>query len=265
MGINTETVRFLSSSRGEYPRVLTLGAQSIYAPEPEIRRIALRTGREYRGALWPTLGATLVEALDVSGYEGAEKVHDLNYSVPESWHASYDAVCDFGTLEHVFNTVAALKNCLQMVAVGGKFFSETPANNFFGHGFVQLGPEFFSSVLVPENGFRLDRLRVVEFGPVRKWHSVVGLSPTSTNMWPASVLVEATRTELRPIFASFPQQRRYAELEWVHGAPQPRHLLRLRGWVKNRFPGVATALDSVVVPFRDWSFRNPAFRRERKP
>ena len=56
-------------------------------------------------------------------------------------------------MEHVFNFPIAIRNCMEMVSVGGHLMLITPANNFFGHGFYQFSPELFYSLLSQDNGY----------------------------------------------------------------------------------------------------------------
>ena len=100
------------------------------------------------------LGAKETISIDASAYEGASLVHDMNLPIGDDLKRRFSVVIDGGTLEHVFNFPVAIKNCMQMVDVGGHFFVHTMANNFMGHGFYQFSPELFYRVFSPENGFR---------------------------------------------------------------------------------------------------------------
>lgn len=101
------------------------------------------------------LGANHVNSMDVSAYEGASILHNLNQPVPEHLRLSFDMVYDGGTLEHVFDYPEALRNALSMVKEGGWFLSITPSNMWCGHGFYQLGPDVFRTILTAANGFEL--------------------------------------------------------------------------------------------------------------
>ncbi|MDR1149764.1 MAG: class I SAM-dependent methyltransferase, partial [Spirochaetaceae bacterium] len=80
-------------------------------------------------------GAVTVDSIDYSDYEGASIVHDMNLPVPGHLKEKYDCVWDGGALEHVFNYPTAIKNCMDMVKIGGHLILETPCNNQCGHGF----------------------------------------------------------------------------------------------------------------------------------
>jgi hypothetical protein len=106
----------------------------------------------YAKGLFQALGASIVESMDASDYEGATIVHDLNLPVPERLKRRYTCVLEYGTLEHVFNFPVALKNAIDMIEVDGHLLTITPANNFMGHGFYQLSPELYYNFLSC-NGF----------------------------------------------------------------------------------------------------------------
>jgi hypothetical protein len=98
-------------------------------------------------------GANKVDAIDYSEYENATIIHDLNVPIEEKLKNVYTLVFDGGTLEHVFNFPMAVKNCMDMVKIGGHLILHTPANNIFGHGFYQFSPELFFALLDKHNSF----------------------------------------------------------------------------------------------------------------
>jgi hypothetical protein len=93
------------------------------------------------------------ESLDYSDYEDATIVHDLSKPIPKELKCKYSCVIDGGTLEHIYDYPTALKNTMDLAAIGGHIILMTPGNNFFGHGFYQFSPELFYSILREENGF----------------------------------------------------------------------------------------------------------------
>jgi hypothetical protein len=98
-------------------------------------------------------GAEKVDSVDYCDYEGATIIHDMNTPINEQLKNKYSLVYDGGCLEHIFNFSMAIKNCMDMVKPKGLLILETPANNFFGHGFYQFSPEFFFSLLDTHNSF----------------------------------------------------------------------------------------------------------------
>lgn len=162
------------------------------------------------------LQAKLVDSMDTSDFEGASIVSDLNVPVAERLHEQYDAVIDGGTLEHVFNYPTGLRNAMEMVKVGGRLYLFAPANNFFGHGFYQLSPELFHRTLVPENGFEIERMVAFERHE-SQWYSVADPAMLKErlnliNGLPVTIMVQARRTKVVPIFEKVPQQSDYAAL-----------------------------------------------------
>lgn len=84
-----------------------------------------------------------VAALDVSDYEGAEYIWDLNNPIPNDWAHKFGTVIDSGSLEHVFNIKQALINMNRLTKPSGKIIHITPANNYLEHGFFQFSPTLF--------------------------------------------------------------------------------------------------------------------------
>src|SRR5687768_16540043 len=112
----------LHSDGVRFGRVLTLGHQGAYLELDEYCRVLERIGQPkvasvpaFADDVLLAMGASQVEAMDFSAYEGAQILHDLNQPIPAEWHQRYDTVFDGGTLEHVFNFPTAIRNCMQMV------------------------------------------------------------------------------------------------------------------------------------------------------
>ena len=103
----------------------------------------LAESKNYAEKLFEFLGAEEVVAIDNSSYEGAGIVADMNAPINASLKDRFSAIIDGGCLEHVFNFPQAIRNCMEMLSVGGHFIGITPANNFCGHGFYQFSPELY--------------------------------------------------------------------------------------------------------------------------
>jgi SAM-dependent methyltransferase len=110
------------------------------------------------GFLRDFLGVSSLSVTDISSYEGADIIHDLNEPIPENLHGRFDAVIDGGSLEHIFNFPVAIKNLMQLLKIGGSLYLAAPANNLCGHGFYQFSPELMFRVFTKENGFELRRI-----------------------------------------------------------------------------------------------------------
>lgn len=261
MGVEYYTTRFLLQARARglnFGRVLTIARQNLLITPRDLDKLA----REFHFA--PTdltnidppsaltyveplftrlLKATGIESIDNSKYEGATHVHDLNQPLPPEFRARYDTILEAGSLEHIFNFPTAIKNLMEAVKVGGTIFIQTPANNYFGHGFYQFSPELFYRVFTAENGFEVQRAEVFEhLYPCSLFatptHAVadpaaVGKRVQLVNNMPTLLLIEARRTAEKPIFAAAPQQSDYVPM-WQKNKPvmattsSTPHVLRRR-------------------------------------
>lgn len=146
-----------------------------YGMEPDprlLKSIPPGSNPPFAEPFFECLGATACQAMDVSSYEGAEIIHDMNERLSADWFEKFDLVFDGGTLEHVFQFPQALHNAMQLVKVGGWFASFTPANNWFGHGFYQFSPEVYFRALSRQNGFSKCAVFMVPEGLKLTWYQV---------------------------------------------------------------------------------------------
>ena len=252
-------------------RVLTLGHQHLHLSPAAYQRVLARLGQPpasevpvYADGLLKTLGATQVEALDASAYEGASRLHDLNAPVPAEWHEQFDLVFDGGTLEHVFNFPTALKNAMQMVKAHGRFVAVTMPNNWCGHGFYQFSPELFFRALGSENGFSVVEMY---FADVEGRHFYRVADPAAVRervqLWtsnPVFLLVHARRDAVREVFATVPQQSDYVS-DWASGGAAPRPQ-QYQAWKESPLLRPIRRLRRAMLRCRHrriFSFRNRAF------
>jgi hypothetical protein len=142
VGIDRVTLAYLTKvpKMGE---TLTIGRQGIYISGMDGYCEPLFMER---------FGATNVDSVDTSDYEGATFIHDMNrpWGVPKQ----YDTVFDGGCLEHIYNVPQALVNISNACKIGGQIIHILPANNYCGHGFYQFSPELFFSLYSERNGYR---------------------------------------------------------------------------------------------------------------
>jgi SAM-dependent methyltransferase len=244
MGIERNTARFLLQSvraSGPLGRALTLGRQSLFLNAGDHARLGREFGldpakaaavRADPGAdyaepfLKAFCGATAVDSVDVSDYERATHVHDMNLPLPRALKGQYDTAIDAGSLEHIFNFPTAVKSMMEAVRPGGRVLIQTPANNYFGHGFYQFSPELFFRVFSAPQGFRTRRVVVFEhFFPCHffeaPWFEVRDPDEARARVQlvgkrPLLMMVEAEKVEERPIFETPPQQSDYTRA-WARG------------------------------------------------
>ena len=239
MGVELNDVKLLLWAKNlgaAFTKTLTLGRQGLLCSRPHlreaVRNFSLKAtpqdidlcferpsmGPLYADAFLRLLGARELVSVDRSDFEGATLLHDLNDPFPEAHRGQYDFVFDGGTLEHVFDYAAGLRNCLDLVRVGGHFLTIAPANNFFGHGFYQLSPELFFRVLSRENGFELRKLVIFDAaGTDSVFFSVKDPAGTGGRTElicsrPMLLAALARRVTVRPLLIQRPQQSDYVAL-----------------------------------------------------
>lgn len=230
MGLDINSVMFLIEAHKKGVRfddVLTLGRQHLNVFPAKMTQVLQRHGLPaepfqqnapdtiHADPFFKCLGAKQVDGLDVSDFEGARFVHDLNQPISPELKERFGVVYDGGSLEHVFNFPVALKNCLEMVRVGGRFFTHTSANNWCGHGFYQFSPELFFRVLSEENGFKCERMVIHRVGPYGRWYEVndpktIHARVELVTFTPVQLMIQAQRISAVPIFAQTPQQSDYS-------------------------------------------------------
>lgn len=219
MGLDIKAIRFLlgEKARGlQFGKTLTLGRQSFYLSQQELAEISHEINIElfksnFADDFLAYLAGIPSLSMDASDYEGAQIIHDMNVPVEEKYHASFDTIIDGGTLEHIFNFPIAIKNCMEMLKVGGSLILMTPWHNFSGHGFYQFSPELFYSTLSDANGFQLERMLIAAGG---HWYSVKNPSVINQRIEIKSdeeilLFITAKKISKTIIFKSWPQQSDY--------------------------------------------------------
>ncbi len=250
MGITLASAQFLieEQSKGGFGHTVTLGRQNLMASPRSIAKLLKDYGiwtpaharseavnklyenaPYFADAFLHEIGADKVSAVDISDFEGADYLQDMNKPIAPEWQAQFDTVIDGGLLEHVFNFPVALQNCMEMVRENGRLIILTPCNNYCGHGFYQFSPELFYRTLSEENGFRIERMVAVEndsfsdvfldrafsYEIMGKWFDVVDPAQLRqrgllVNNRPTLLFLTARRIAIKPVFEQTPQQSDYA-------------------------------------------------------
>lgn len=168
MGIDFHTVNFLnhiSLKQKSFGRTLTLGRQNLCVS-------GAMPGVYCESFLINNYNATSVDSLDISDFEGATIILDLNKRVPKNYFAAFDTIIDAGTLEHIFNIKQAFENIVSMLKNGGQVIHISPTNGFSGHGFYQFSLDLFKSIYSKESGFIHHEVFVAEVNNERSWYKV---------------------------------------------------------------------------------------------
>jgi 2-polyprenyl-3-methyl-5-hydroxy-6-metoxy-1,4-benzoquinol methylase len=69
-----------------------------------------------------------VKAVDVSPYEGAEVIHDLNQPLPDRLRGTADFIVDGSVLDNVFDPATGLRNLTEMLRPGGRLLMSNAWN-----------------------------------------------------------------------------------------------------------------------------------------
>jgi len=146
--------------------VLTIGRQSVLLSYTEClamlaaRLIGARAGvlefdKETVGAVegpgkkyitdrsfFATFTDATVQALDVSGYEGAVLIHDLNAELPSNLWGVADFIFDGSCLDNLFDPARAIKSMSAMLRPGGRLFCFAHATPIQS-AYICLSPDWF--------------------------------------------------------------------------------------------------------------------------
>lgn len=241
MGFDLHNLRFLAHAQdlgASFERTLAIGRQAVFVGAADLARLrALRrwpelppppaTGPAYfEPLLQRCFGARVTDSVDASPYEQATLVHDMNLPWADAPAERYDAVLDYGCLEHVFDFPTAWRNVTERVRVGGHVLHALPSNNLCGHGFYQFSPELFCNLYQPARGWELRAMFFAMKAEPRRWWRVanplqVQRRVNLCNGHEVYLMVLARRlADSGPLPA--PQQSDYAQAEWLRdGTPMP--------------------------------------------
>ncbi len=279
-------------SGSDFSELMTVGHLSLFLHPQEVRELKAEFKIKIPAApkapllrykfgdysdefLTQFLGVNTLDILDVSAYEGATIIHDLNQPLPESFWEKYTAVIDCGSLEHVFNFPVAIENMMRLARVGGSLFITTPCNNLCGHGFYQFSPELMFRVFTAGNGFELKDLFLFEarfpsveltanhrvfqvFDPEQVQDRVGVLSKG-----PIMMMVHAIKKKAVKPFSNWPLQSDYRPLWSSIDAEEPSN--RNPSVLRNIFNRLPFSLQVKIKGYREarkFSFSNrQSFKR----
>jgi hypothetical protein len=175
VGIDNAAARMLLLLRNEkgadFGKTIMLGRQHNYLG-PIFRKViqknlgiprkSIPLAAEYADEFLEKLGILNPDILDVSNYEGATILHDLNLPIPTEYRSQYSTVIDIGASEHVYNVPQALQNLKDLCSMDGHVLIISPANNWLGHGFYQFSPELFFRTFDTPSGFEIRKLFLIK-------------------------------------------------------------------------------------------------------
>ena len=172
MGVGVQELIFLQyvHQYGDFKKTVTIGRMGLFANSYQLRKLisaSKELGNDFFAdqLLKDYFGATVVDSIDKSDYEGATIIHDMNLPIRDELREKYDTVFESGTLEHIYNMPQALENTSSLCRPGGQIIHILPANNACGHGFWQVSPELFYSLYSDKNGYRDTEVYLARMNP----------------------------------------------------------------------------------------------------
>lgn len=137
-----------------YREVMGLFHQEGYTPSSEVlegmemthdQKTRAGKGTDYiiDADFMRLLGAEELVAMDVSAYESADILHNLNEPVPSSLYDQFDFIIDGGVFDHLFNIRLAFENIVRMLKTGGRVFQANACSNLNGLAYVSFGANLF--------------------------------------------------------------------------------------------------------------------------
>jgi len=101
-------------------------------------------------ALYRSFCSANYQCLDISDYEGANIIHDMNNPIPERYHQSFDFIYNGSCMDNLFDPVSFIKNTSRMLKPGGRILHLEAMANVTG-AFLQFSPEWFFSYYAINN------------------------------------------------------------------------------------------------------------------
>lgn len=148
------------------------------------------------------LKAKEFHTLDISDYQGAELIANLNIVLEDKFKNSYDVVLDAGTVEHLSNTPVAIQNIFDLLKDDGIFYFGSPCNNWVNHGFFQFSPTFFKDLDRYNSSIKLQKLSL-EIPAISKSFDLVNIS----DLYSLAIFNTFYKTGLQGTFRKINSQR----------------------------------------------------------
>lgn len=192
MGIPKGSARLLLEEHRQRPfsgTILQIGRSTIYFTRPELehwahlhqvdlkRGVVTRLSHDPRLAaqgciddltFFELLGFDRVECCDISDWEHADYVVDLNEPLPDELAGRFDVVLDPASSVQLFHQPQLLENCHRLLKVGGRVVhAGVPSNNHMDFGFYMFSPNLFHDFYTA-NDYQIEDELFCEYFPY--WH-----------------------------------------------------------------------------------------------
>jgi hypothetical protein len=129
-------------------------------------------------SVFHSLSNCQVMALDISPYEGAEVIHDMNLPLPRKYRGQFDFIFDGSSLDNIFNVTQALFNMSEMLRPGGRLMLYNTSNSHYS-AYLQFSPDWIFDYFAV-NGYADCKIYIHEFPHLgEEWEPVVpALTPS---------------------------------------------------------------------------------------
>lgn len=118
---------------------------------------------------------TSIDVLDVSPYEGANVIADMNLPISRNLYSSFDFVYDSSVLDNVFNPAQMISNIATMLRANGRVCMNNVAS-FFPGALCSCHPEWFYSFFAVNNFSDAKVYLTIQRKPSPRFE-------TSTDLW----------------------------------------------------------------------------------
>ena len=160
MGLDNDGTKFLFAAHAagvSFQNTAMLGRQNFFLPPASCSACSILEKWDYpqpsfsltrmatRKNSSSSLGAEELLAIDNSNYEGAAIVTDLNVPIAGNLRTDSLPSSTAAVSNYVFNFPQAIKNCMEMLRVGGHYLAVTPANNFAATASINSARKFISA------------------------------------------------------------------------------------------------------------------------
>jgi SAM-dependent methyltransferase len=121
----------------------------------DLNLLSQTTFKNFQTVLFKSiLGAKDLSSIDISADEGANYIWNMNEDISaESTSnelaglgSSFDFIYDSGTMEHVSDVKAYLKNIFYLLKPNGIYCPAVPCSGYLEHGFFQFSPTFYADM-----------------------------------------------------------------------------------------------------------------------
>lgn len=146
VGVNFATIQSLASSYGikidstyfkTHDVVTKRSSQEFWVDDAELIKILFQ-------------GVESIDILDVSPYEGANVIADMNLPLPIELRGKYDFIYDSSVLDNIFNPAQMIQNAALMLRESGRFLSMNVAS-FYPGAMTSCHPEWFYAFFAVNN------------------------------------------------------------------------------------------------------------------